>query len=154
MRCCKSFIVSAVWSSATVSLKLIALVSSADNYYVGGGGGQEGGSPGVIGAGGLREAGEEGAGGGISKRGGSREKWEKFRNTGTIFRNRKSTRRREPLWKGQEPGVQGAGGGMFRPPVPPPHNKLRRGWNFTDDITNNQVCCKICYVNGKYLITL
>ena len=31
--------------------------------------------PGVMGAGGLREAGEEGAGGGIPKRGGSREKW-------------------------------------------------------------------------------
>ena len=50
-----------------------------------------------MGTGSLREAGEEGTGGGISKRGGSREKWEIFRNTGTIFRNRKSTRRREPL---------------------------------------------------------
>ena len=46
-----------------------------------------------MGAGGLREAGEEGGGGGISKRGGSREKWEQFRNIGTIFRNRKSTQR-------------------------------------------------------------
>ena len=73
-----------------------------------------------MGMGGLREAGEEGAGGGISKRGGSQEKWEIFCNTGTIFHNRKSTRRWEPLWKGWEPGVQGAGGGMFRPPARPP----------------------------------
>ena len=49
------------------------------------GGGQGGGNPGVMGAGGLREAGEEGAGGGITKRGGSRVKWEKFCNIGTIF---------------------------------------------------------------------
>ena len=39
-----------------------------------GGGGQGGENPGVMGAGGLREAGEEGAGGGISKKGGTREK--------------------------------------------------------------------------------
>ena len=50
-----------------------------------------------MGAGGLWEVGEEGVGGGISKRGGSREKWEKLCNIGTIFSNRKSTRRREPL---------------------------------------------------------
>ena len=81
-----------------------------------------------MGAGGLREAGEDGEGGGISKRGGSREKWEKFRNTGTIFRNRKSTRRREPLWKGTGTGSAGCGrrdvqcsDPLSRPlPSPPP----------------------------------
>ena len=88
------------------------------NEFSGGGG--QGGNPGVMGAEGLREEGEEGAGGGISKRGGSLEKLEKFRNTGTIFRNRKSTRRREPLWKGAGTGGQGAGGGMFRTPCFPP----------------------------------
>ena len=62
-----------------------------------------------MGAGGLRKAGEEGAGGGISKRGRSREKWEKLRNIGTIFRNRRSTRRREPLWKGAGTGSAGCG---------------------------------------------
>ena len=38
------------------------------------GGGQGGENPGVMGTGGLREAGEEGAEGGISKKGGTREK--------------------------------------------------------------------------------
>ena len=73
------------------------------------GGGQGGRNPGVMGAGGLWEAGEEGAGCGISKRGGSREKWEKFCNIGTIFRNRKSTWRQEPLRKGAGTGSAGCG---------------------------------------------
>ena len=84
------------------------------------GGGQGGGSPGVMGAGGLREAGEEGAEGGISKRGGSREKWENFRNTGTIFRNRKSTRRWEPIWKGAGTGSAGCGRRDVQTPLSPP----------------------------------
>ena len=73
-----------------------------------------------MGAGGLREAREEGAGGGISKRGGNWEKWEKFRNTGIIFRNRKSTRKWEPLWKGTGTGSAGCGRREVQtPPVPP-----------------------------------
>ena len=64
------------------------------------------GGGGAGGAGGLREAGEEGTGDGISKRGGTREK---FRNIGTIFRNRKSTRRRELLRKGAGSGSAGCG---------------------------------------------
>ena len=60
-----------------------------------------------MGAGSLREAGEERAGGGISIGGGSREKWEKFRNIGTIFRNRKSTQRRELPRKGVGTGSAG-----------------------------------------------
>ena len=87
------------------------------NLYCGGGQGD--GSPGVMGAGGLREAGEEGAGGEISKRGRSREKWEKFRNTGTIFRNRKGMQRREPLWKGAGTGSAGCGRRDVQTPVPP-----------------------------------
>ena len=61
-----------------------------------------------------------GTGGGITKGGGSQEKGEKFHNIHTIFCNRKSTQRWEPTRRGQEPGVQGAGGGKFRPPCPPP----------------------------------
>ena len=76
-----------------------------------------------MGVGGLWEAGEEGAGGRISKRGGSREKWEKFHNTGTVFRNRKSMRRREPLWKGAGTGSAGCGRWdvqtLLFPPTPP-----------------------------------
>ena len=72
-------------------------------------GGTGSGNPGVMGVGGLREAGGEGAGGKISKSGGIREKWEKFRNTGTISRNRKSTRSLEPLRKGT--GTRSAGYG-------------------------------------------
>ena len=75
--------------------------------------------------GGLREAGEEGAGGGISMGGGG-EKWENFRNIGKIFHNRKSTQRRELLWKGAGTGSVGCGGGggkigPFCPP--PPHDR-------------------------------
>ena len=80
-----------------------------------------------MGAGGLWEAGEEGAGGGISKRGGSREKWEIFHNIGTIFRNKKSTRGREPFWKGggnRECRLREAG--CSDPPVPPYSNATGR----------------------------
>ena len=56
----------------------------------------------------------------MSKKGGSREKWEKFRNIGTIFRNRKSRRRREPLWKGAGTGSAGCG----RREVPTPLSPL------------------------------
>ena len=77
-----------------------------------------------MGVGGVREAGEEGAGGGISKRGGSREKWEKFRNIGTIFRNRKSTQRRAPLRKGAGTGSAGCGRREVQSPLfPPPPKK-------------------------------
>ena len=85
-------------------------------------GGQEGGSPGVVGAGGLWEAGEEGAGGRISKRGGSREKWEKFHNIGTIFCNGKSTWRRELLWKGAGTGSAGCRRWDVQTPLSPPHD--------------------------------
>ena len=84
-----------------------------------GGGRTGGGNPGVMGAGGLREA-----GGGISKRGGSQEKWEKFRNIGTIFRNRKSTRRREPLWKGAGTGSAGCGRRNVQTPLYPPQVRM------------------------------
>ena len=58
---------------------------------------------------------------GISKGGGSREKWEKFRNIGTIFCNRKSTQGRELLWKGAGSGSAGCGRRKVQtPPVPPP----------------------------------
>ena len=80
--------------------------------------GEQGGrNPGVMGAGSLREVGEEEAGGGISKAGGSREKWKKFR---TIFRNRKSTQRREPLWKGAGTGSAGNGKRKVQTPLSPP----------------------------------
>ena len=68
-----------------------------------------------MGAGSLQEAGEEGAGGGISKGGGSREKWEKFCNIGTIFRNRKSTQR-----KGTGTGSPGCGRREVQTPLFPP----------------------------------
>ena len=76
-----------------------------------------------MGVGGLREAGEEGVGGGISKRGGSREKWEKIPNIGTIFCNRKSSRRRELLWKGAGTGSAGCRRRDVQTPLfpPPPH---------------------------------
>ena len=88
------------------------------------GGGQGVGNPGVMGTGSLREAGGEGAGDGICKGGGSREKWEKFRSIGTIFRNRKSTQRRELLRKGVGTGSAGCGRRevqthLSSPPPPP-----------------------------------
>ena len=73
-----------------------------------------------MGVGGLREAGEEGTAGGISKRGGSWVKWEKFRNIGTIFHNRKSTQRREPLWKGTGTESAGCRRRDFQTPLSPP----------------------------------
>ena len=85
------------------------------------GGAQGGGSPGVMGVGSLREAGGEGAGGGISKGGGNREKWEKFRNIGTTFHNRKSTQGAGSATEGgrnRECRVREAG--SSDPPVPPP----------------------------------
>ena len=94
-----------------------------------------------------------GAGGGISKRGGSREKWEKFRNISTIFRNRRSTRRREPLWKGREPGVQGAGGSVTVFWVSPcfgyPRTQLTSVLGIPGRDTQNtdswcEVCNKVC----------
>ena len=70
---------------------------------------------------GLQEAGEEGAGGGTSKASGSQEKWEKFCNIGTIFCNRKSTQRREPLTTGAGTGSAGCGKREVQtPPAPPP----------------------------------
>ena len=77
-------------------------------------------------AGSLRKAGEAGAGDGISKGGESREKWEIFRNIGTIFRNRKSTQRRELLRKGAKTESAGCGWQEVQtllsppPPTPPP----------------------------------
>ena len=98
-------------------------------------GGGGGGNPGVMGAGSLWEAGEEGAGGGISKRGGSQEKWEKFCNICTIFCNRKSTRRQEPLRKGAGTGSAGCGRWEVQNPCPPPpllsvpHSFFVAWWN-------------------------
>ena len=66
-------------------MHLLFKINLAAQWWGGTGGG---GNPGVMGAGSLREAGEEGVGGGKSKGGGSQEKWEKFHNTGTIFRAR------------------------------------------------------------------
>ena len=58
---------------AMLNAKLNITYSTVGQHYFdglvdsgGGGGGQEGGNPGVLGAGGLWEVGEEGAGGGIS----------------------------------------------------------------------------------------
>ena len=68
--------------------------------------------------------GEKGAGRRISKRGGSREKWETFHNIGTLFRNRKSTRRLEPLQKGAGTGNVECRRREVQTPLstsPPPH---------------------------------
>ena len=72
--------------------------------------------------------------------GAERNQWQKICNIGTIFHNRKSTQRQEPLRKGGggEPGVQGVGGGKFRPPFPPP-KKLNRKFKMDDifDLVTN-----------------
>ena len=73
-----------------------------------------------MGAGGLRKVGEQGAGGGISEKGGSWEKWVQFCNIGTIFCNRKSTLRWEPLWKGAGTGSAGCGRRDVQTPLFPP----------------------------------
>ena len=78
-----------------------------------------------MGVGSLREVGGEGAGGGISKGGGNREKWEKFRNIGTTFRNRKSTQGREVLRKGAGTGSVGCGMREVQTPLSPPHLRGR-----------------------------
>ena len=106
-------------TSMEMSMHVERWMSKDNNYHADTmqSGGTGGGNLGEMGTGSLQEVGEEGAGGG------GREKWEKFRNIGIIFRNRKSTQRWKLLRKGREPGVQGAGGKMFRPPcrgVPPP----------------------------------
>ena len=75
------------------------------------GGGEGGRNPGVMGAE------EEGREAGYRRGVGRRQKWQKFRDLGTIFRNRKSTQR-EPLQKGA--GTKGAEGGKFRPPLSSP----------------------------------
>ena len=86
-------------------------------------GGQGGGSPVEKG----RGAGGEGAGSGILKMAGTGRKRVKFRNVSLYFgidirqEERTSTERdggREK--KVREAGVQGTGGGRFRPPCPPP----------------------------------
>ena len=93
-------------------------------------GGTGDGNPGVMGAGGLREAEEEGAGGGISKRGRSQEKWEKFHNVGMIFCNRKSTRRWGPLRKGAGTRSTGCGRREVQIPLSPPHIYTSEGSQF------------------------
>ena len=99
-----------------------------------------------MGAGGLREAGEEGAGGGISKRGGRRVKWEKFCNIGTIFCNRKSTQRQEPLRKGA--GTGGAGGGKFSLPCPPPPTLLLPSWMGCSRLLQRYSPCPLVLIHG------
>ena len=66
-----------------------------------GGGGKTGGrEPGRNGNGKSKGGGRRGGGRRYIQGDGSREKWQTFRNIGTIFRNRKSTLRWEPLGKG------------------------------------------------------
>ena len=97
-------------------------------------GGTGGRKPGSQGGGKSREVGEEGVGGGVSKEGGSREKWEKFCNIGTIFRNRKSTQRQELLRKGAGAGIAGCRRWEVQtplsPPPPPPHMSAEQISNF------------------------
>ena len=112
----------------------------------GGTGGAGGRGPGVMGAGGLREAGEEGAGGEISKRGRSREKWGIFRNIGTIFRNRKSTRRREPPWKGAGTGSVGCGRRDVQTPLSPPPRTRKGPINATYRGTVTGFCCFVVFI--------
>ena len=57
---------------------------------------------------------------GYPRRGGGGEKWENFRNIGKIFQNRKSTQRRELLWKGAGTGSVGFGGVGRSDPFAPP----------------------------------
>ena len=84
------------------------------------GGGEGGRNPGVMVAGSLREAGEEGGG----RRDIQVEKWEKFRNIGTIFRNRNlSTPEAGTATEGGrnwECKVREAGSSNPLPPPPPP----------------------------------
>ena len=86
-----------------------------------------------MGAGSLRKAGEEGTGGGISEGGGSREKWQKFRNIGTIFRNRKSTQRRELLRKGAETESAGCGWREVQTLLSPPQYDAREEFSLHTD---------------------
>ena len=79
--------------------------------------GETGGeNPGVMGAGGLREAGEEGAGAGRNGK--------NFATLAQYFAIGKVRGGGSRYGRGREPEVQGAGGGMFRPPCPPPPNNL------------------------------
>ena len=103
-----------LWDFACINNSLILLC--------GGGGCTGGGNPGVMREGSLREGGEEGAGDGISM-GGEREKWENFRNIGTIFRNRKSAQGRNCYGRGREPGFRVREAERSDPlsyPTPPP----------------------------------
>ena len=84
------------------------------------GGGQGGESPGVLGAGGLREAGEEGAGGGISKGAGAGRNGKNFATLAQYFAVGKVRGGGSRYGRGREPGVQGAEAGCSDPPGPPP----------------------------------
>ena len=90
-----------------------------------------GGSPGVIGAGSLRDVGEEGVEGGIHKlRGQESREIGKIVQHCTIFHNRKSTLRQEPLWKGvgvQDTASKNRSPGSPPPPPPPPHPPTQQG---------------------------
>ena len=72
-----------------------------------------------MGAESLREAGEEGAEGGISKEGGSGRNGKHFATFEQYFAIGKAHRGGNCYGRGWEPGVQGAGGGKFRPSCPP-----------------------------------
>ena len=97
-------------------MRLLFKINQAAQWW----GGTGGGGPGSNGAGSLREAGEAGMGGGKSKWGENREKWEIFHNTGTIFRNRKSTQRWELLRKEAGTGSTGWGRREVQTPLSPP----------------------------------
>ena len=71
-------------------------------------------------AGSLREAGEEGAEGGISKGGGAGRNGKHFATYAQYFAIGKAHRGGNCYGRGWEPGMQGAGGGKFRPPCSPP----------------------------------
>ena len=88
------FVTHYFWVSDLCHLALIFEEFGMYRVCVGGGGRVQGdGNLGVMGVRSLREAGEEGLGGGIPRRGGN-----------TIFHNRKSTQRWEPLRKGTGTG--------------------------------------------------